>query len=456
MAPMVALTVCCFYVAFLLVIESSKHRSSSFGGWLVVMWICLVSARPVSTWFGAPPMADSVRELVEEGSPIDRWAHFLVMFLALVTVLRRAQRGVQVGRFIWSNPWLVALFVFWAASIVWSDVSFVALKRYIKEVGSVLVALVLLTERDPVGAMKSAFIRAAAIMAPLSLVLIKYFPDLGRTYHVTGELLVIGVTGHKNTLGALMLVAGVFVIWDCLASADRRPTARLAMWSLLSLVTWLLMESDSATSLLCAFVGLMLAFACRFDWFRRRAAVVLVLTAVGVSTLWLLDIWSDMSRLVIVELLDRSPNLTTRTDFWPILLSMAEENMLLGHGFASFWTGERLDYLSNSIHVMQAHNGYLETYLNGGLLALSLLLLVIFSAVRKVNAQLAAADPIAPIRLAFLGVLVLYNVSEAAFNTPGVFWFASLLMLMSSGLAESVSDQTSDLSDAGAARPATV
>jgi hypothetical protein len=55
-----------------------------------------------------------------------------------------------------------------------------------------------------------------------------------------------------------------------------------------------------------------------------------------------------------------------------------------------------------------------------------------------------------------LGVLVLYNVSEAAFNTPGVFWFASLLMLMSSGLAESVSDQTSDLSDAGAARPATV
>jgi exopolysaccharide production protein ExoQ len=436
MPPSLASIVFIFYVAWLLRREIRHREGTSIHLWIVVAWICLVSSRPVSTWFGYVQESGGIQEALEEGNPAERAVYLVLIMYGIIVVIRRKIAGAA---FIRENKWLALFLIYWAISILWSDYTFVALKRFIKEMGHLIMIVVIITEEDPISATKAAFFRVAAILAPISLLLIKYYPDYGRTYHVTGELLIIGVTTHKNTLGMLMLVCGMVVLWD-LTDVKRRGQPRyssatasastenaIAKASLLLL--WLLQESKSATSQTCAVVGAATLLSLRASWICRNAAGVEI-AAVGLGILgWLLDTAIGLSNFIIVDLLGRDPTLTTRTDFWPILLDMSQ-NALFGSGFNSFWTGERLEILWPKIHVIQSHNGYLETYLNGGLIALAILGILLITAVRSINAQLRYGAPMAPLRLAFILILLTYDVSEAAFNTMSALWFVSLLMLV--------------------------
>jgi O-antigen ligase len=122
--------------------------------------------------------------------------------------------------------------------------------------------------------------------------------------------------------------------------------------------------------------------------------------------------------------------LTTRTDVWPLLLAH-QENPLVGAGFNSFWAGERLVQLFRSFGgIMQAHNGYLETYLNGGLVGVGLLVILLFSAYRKIRKQLVLGASEGSIRFVILLSAVIYNNSEASFNKVGVLWVVTLFAIM--------------------------
>ena len=64
-----------------------------------------------------------------------------------------------------------------------------------------------------------------------------------------------------------------------------------------------------------------------------------------------------------------------------MLLSQAD-NPILGAGFNSFWSGQRLEVLLGKYNIIQAHNGYLETYLNGGWIAVLLFVILVFQPAR--------------------------------------------------------------------------
>ena len=67
----------------------------------------------------------------------------------------------------------------------------------------------------------------------------------------------------------------------------------------------------------------------------------------------------------VVSVLDRDTTLTGRTNMWADLLKEAI-NPILGAGYQSFWLGpgaERI-WAKYYFHPTQAHNGYLEVYLN--------------------------------------------------------------------------------------------
>ena len=50
-------------------------------------------------------------------------------------------------------------------------------------------------------ATKAVFIRCTYLLVPLSLIFVRYFPELGRRYSPhTGSLEIIGVTFQKNSL----------------------------------------------------------------------------------------------------------------------------------------------------------------------------------------------------------------------------------------------------------------
>ena len=82
-------------------------------------------------------------------------------------------------------------------------------------------------------------------------------------------------------------------------------------------------------------------------------------------------------------MLGRDPSLTDRTAVWADVLALQNRPML-GYGFESFWLGDRLMVLWNKWwwRPTQAHNGYIETYLNLGLVGLGLLAGLLLSTFR--------------------------------------------------------------------------
>jgi len=126
--------------------------------------------------------------------------------------------------------------------------------------------------------------------------------------------------------------------------------------------------------------------------------------------------------------LGRDDTLTGRTDIWARVLSMAE-HPIVGGGYSSFWLGERLLTLWNeySWHPIEAHNGYLEIYLDLGIIGLTLLAGVIVSAYASIRAAITSQVEYAALRLSLLVASILYNVTESAFRPGLLMYFLFLL-----------------------------
>ena len=84
-------------------------------------------------------------------------------------------------------------------------------------------------------------------------------------------------------------------------------------------------------------------------------------------------------------------------------------------------------------HPTQAHNGFLETYLNGGYIGLCLLLGMIVSTGIKAQKEIVRTQgyPIGILRLAALVVVILYAWTEALFSKPALIWILFLLSAIS-------------------------
>ena len=114
---------------------------------------------------------------------------------------------------------------------------------------------------------------------------------------------------------------------------------------------------------------------------------------------------------------------------------MANVVWILGAGFSSFWSGARLDALYTQFGIIQAHNGYLEVFLNSGVVGLVLLALLLLSTIRRLNGAVRIdTDPLAAVRMAILVAAIVYNFSEAAYNKWSIVWVVSLFAIVSTPL----------------------
>ena len=417
------------YMLWLLLNDVRRREPLSPALWGVVVWLTLIGSRPVSAWFDAGLDFASASASYDEGNPLERAVYFVLIAQGLVVLLMRGVRPREVAA---ANPWLLLFLLYGGLSVFWADAPFVAFKRWVKDLGNLVMVLVILSDGRPVEAMKAAFVRCACVLLPVSVLFIRFIPELGRTYHSgTGEMMFTGVATHKNSLGLLVLVCLLFLLWDL---ASRTPQQRRAQplgallgdVSLLAIAVWLLVRAESATALGCAALGVGLLAAMAWGPLRRRARLLELLVASAAVALWASDGVERFTEYMIVDVMGRDLTLTTRTDVWPMLLAQAE-SVWWGAGFNSFWTGERLDTLYGQLGIIQAHNGYLETYLNGGLTGLVLLGLMLLGSLRAIHRGLAENRAQAGIAFAVLIVSAVYNLTEASFNKINPLWFALLL-----------------------------
>jgi O-antigen ligase len=115
---------------------------------------------------------------------------------------------------------------------------------------------------------------------------------------------------------------------------------------------------------------------------------------------------------------------------WDDILSL-DTHPWFGAGFESFFLGDRLQTLWSKYwwHPNESHNGYLETYLTLGKVGLGLLALLWVTGYRNAM-NVYRRDPVSGgLRLAFLIIAPIYNLTEAAFKVMNPIWIIFLLVV---------------------------
>ena len=338
MSPSLASLLYTCAIAGLFYLNRDKSVRTSKALWLPVVYLWILGSRPLSVWLGSGPPSGTDVQL--EGSPIDA-AFFQILLVAAICVL--LQRGSRVATLLKKFPIPILLyFVFCLLSIVWSDYPVVALKKWIKSVEDLVMVLVIVTDPQPIAALRRVFTRLGFILLPVSLLFIKYYPGLGRFYGAwDGGQVNTGVTLDKNLLGVITFVISLGVVWRFLGllsgeekTADRRRHL-LAQGALLFLGIWILTLANSATSLACFILGTGLMLAMRLRFVRRSPAAVhvLVLTLILSAGFLLLGGGGAFA----AHALGRNESLTGRTEIWAAVVQLAS-NPLVGAGFESFWS----------------------------------------------------------------------------------------------------------------------
>ena len=340
--PRLALFLTLAFIVFLFRRDIRERPNVSGALWLPLLWLVLTCSRPFTAWlniFGLP-VSGGVSN--EEGSPVDA-SFFYAMATAGLFVL--IKRQVSLSEVLQRNGWLVAFIAYCFISVVWSDYPFISFKRATKIFSHPIMALIVLTEPDFEEALTRLMKRCAYVVVPISILLIKYYPQLGMSYDEWSGMQVIqGISVGKNALGADCLILGFFFFWHLLQTwrternTQRRNELRLIAGFLIGIL-YLLRLSHSATSTICLFVAILIVVFVgirptikNFIGTYTLAALVLLVAAelaFGIS-----------GRLS--ESLGRGSTLTGRTELWAHCLEF-QSNPILGAGFESFWFPERRD-----------------------------------------------------------------------------------------------------------------
>src|SRR5882724_10394685 len=285
MSPQIAAIVFVIGILGLFALDRDRKARTSKALWIPVAWLSIVGSRAISNWLQIGPAVESPDQYLD-GSPIDRLVFTGLLAVALIVLVARERRVLAILR---ANGPLLVYFFYCALSVLWSDFPGVAFKRWIKALGDLVMVLVVLTDPDRSAAARRLVARVGFLLMPLSILLIRYYGDLGRAYDKSdGSVQYTGVTTGKNLLGSICLIWGVGAVWrfvQAFRSRERsgRAGPLVAYGALLAMVLWLFWIANAMTSLSCFLMASVLLLTTSFRAPSRRLSVVHLLVATVVS-----------------------------------------------------------------------------------------------------------------------------------------------------------------------------
>ncbi len=275
----------------------------------------------------------------------------------------------KILRALGRNANLVVLVSWFYLSVLWSSVPLSTLTRFAGLTGTTLLGFYLGT-RYALEELPWLVGRFVLIATVISLVLVLFFPGMGRYVELRGEVWS-GAFVHKNSLGMIMALGFVFLLYA--------PTAFTRLEKVFFLIGGgaLLWFSDSRGAQGITLIMVLLSpYLKRLIPLRGWKRVTGFL--VGLSILGILGVWVWRHLPLILRWMGRDPSLTGRTLIWMLVWKSIQKKFWMGYGFEAFWSGEGqalLDvwrYFPGVWIPTHSHNGLLELWLNGGAVAVGL------------------------------------------------------------------------------------
>src|SRR5262249_47041508 len=152
-------------------------------------------------------------------------------------------------------------------------------KKWFRDIGIYMAVLVALSERCRLEAVRTVLRRLYYLLVPLSVVLVKYYPNFGKTYSEWGGQEYAGVATSKNMLGLLCLASGFFFFWDVVTRWNQRRYKRVKRVILVDIAfigmsLYLLNLCGSKTSTVCLVLGCLMIAAAHCNFGRRHLSAV--------------------------------------------------------------------------------------------------------------------------------------------------------------------------------------
>jgi exopolysaccharide production protein ExoQ len=428
MGSSIALLVFIVGIVGLFFLDRDNSVRPSKALWLPVIWMWINGSRPVSVWLGVSPLTESTTG-PPTGSPFDQLVAVILMVFGIIVIGHRRRDVIFLLRRSWP---IVLYFSFCLVSVLWSDFPGQSLQRWIKALGELEMVMILATDAQPTAALGRFFSRVGFVLLPTSVLLINYYPSLGRSSQ-SGFQVNIGVTTNKNLLGLLTFVLALGALWQVLRLLrDRKQPNRtrhlLAQSGLLSFGIALLFMGHSATSGACFALGAGLMLITALPLISRRPAAVHVLVLALVLCGGLTVLLGGQGEAT--KAMGRQSDLTGRTEIWEVLIPMAP-NPIVGAGFETFWYGPRVQILWLRFpDINEAHNGYIEVYLNLGLFGVCLIALILAQGYRSAVAAFRRDPVFGSLLTAYILTAAIYSITEAGFRMLSTVWFFLLLSVV--------------------------
>jgi exopolysaccharide production protein ExoQ len=432
-------------------LDFRQGRQFSSGAWISLIWIAIGASRPIASWVHPNMFVAFSQDIgwaqgsieTVQNNPLDRNILIVLMVLGLVALIsRRDQFQLNLS----DNSWLIAFFALCLISIFWSEYPGIILKRWIRLAGDVIVILLILSETDPQETIYRIIRRMAILFLPLSILLIKFYGQLGRAYTLQGTQMWVGVTGHKNQLGMLCAITGIVLVWRNLT---KWPKVDWLDTGLLALAVYLLLGSRSSTSAIVFLLGnflLVLQFRMKGDVRKLNRAIIigliLLLIFQGVVIFFL-----DQSLMpAFFSAAGRDSSLTGRVPLWQKLIAMGGRAPLLGCGFTCFWLDiDRVAEIWKTVGwaATSAHNGYLEIFLDLGIVGLIILFFLLAQTYRNIMRSFQDNPELGKLKLVLFAMVFFHNFTESTLaKANSLLW---LLFLLSSIVVRTKPSQASDL-----------
>lgn len=306
-----------------------------------------------------------------------------------ITILVRARPSLR------RPPPALALFLAWClVTVVWSHWRVPTIASFLPQVLSTVMAFVIATTlswRRIVDAVSLAlrWVLWGSLLLELVVAVIVRHPVVPVWTHYTGhvpdafffsraELLtggrIQGLPGNANLLAMVALLAAVVVAVQWAEGRMRR--VRAIGWLTVATVVFCLTRSSTVivAAVVTALV-LLAALAIRRIPTERRTPRYLLGLAVAVALVAV----AVVAERPILALLGKGSDLTGRSDIWAAVWGMVQQHPVLGWGWIGYWwpNQEPLNHLAirNGVVYLQAHNAYLDIWMQVGIVGLVLFVL---------------------------------------------------------------------------------
>ncbi len=334
-----------------------------------------------STQISAGTSRSDINEAVDKfggGNPVRNAVIFALGAFAIASLLQRSANRVRIRGALGAA---IVTFLGWAAiSPLWGDEPLTTAKKVVGMVFLALAALAMARQSDGPGLLRFTIFSLGSFAATsiVAELVVGSFHPLEPGYRFAGLV-------HPNAMGSDCAILGIAAF----VYARQRPAREWLYYLVVVVAFGLLFFTRSRTALLAGVAGLALGSAllagprARLLMGLAGAAIAAAGIAVGHE---LQDLIADAISMGRTDAgATDVGSFTGRSEIWAQLWEFVQRRPVVGYGYNSFWSPERLldVALRQGFASPSAHSGLLEITLSLGMVGGVLLIIVLALAVAR-------------------------------------------------------------------------